>query len=55
MSRTAARLVLGFIAFVLVGWGVGELWLSIVGSADLDAVREIAAQRTATLTEQREW
>lgn len=50
MSHTATRLVLGFIALVLVGWAAGELWLSIVGSSDLDAVREIAAQRTTTLT-----
>ncbi len=51
MSRPAARLVLGLAIFLLVGWGVGELWLSVVGSADLNAVREVAAQRTAALTE----
>ena len=51
VSHLAARLVLGLIAFVLVGWGVGELWISIVGSADLNAVRDVAAQRTAALTE----
>jgi undecaprenyl-diphosphatase len=42
--------VLGFAVFVLVGWALGELWLSIVGPADLDAVRDVAAQRTAALT-----
>ncbi|MGO8905701.1 MAG: phosphatase PAP2 family protein [Solirubrobacteraceae bacterium] len=51
MSHPATRLLLGFAAFLLVGWAVGELWLSIVGSADLEVVREIAAQRTAALTE----
>lgn len=50
MTRSATRLILGFVAFVLVGWAVGELWLSIVGSADLEVVREVAAQRTAALT-----
>jgi membrane-associated phospholipid phosphatase len=50
VSHTATRLALGFVALVLVGWAAGELWLSIVGSADLDAVREIAAQRTSALT-----
>ena len=50
MSHPATRLVLGFLALVLVGWAVGELWLSIVGSGDLDAVRDVAEQRTATLT-----
>ncbi len=51
MRSTATRLVLGFVAFVLVGWAVGELWLSIVGSADLDEVRDVAAQRSAALTD----
>lgn len=43
--------MLGFAAFVLMGWAVGELWTSIVGSADLDEVRDVAAQRTAAVTE----
>jgi membrane-associated phospholipid phosphatase len=51
VSRPAARLVLGLVVFVLVGWGVGELWLSVLWSADLGAVRDVAAQRTAALTE----
>jgi undecaprenyl-diphosphatase len=42
--------MLGFLVFVLVGWGAGELWLSAVGSAELHAVRELAAHRTDTLT-----
>jgi undecaprenyl-diphosphatase len=51
VSNPAARLVLGFVALLLVGWGAGELWLSIVGSADRDAVTEVAAGRTAALTD----
>ena len=51
MSHPATRLVLGLVLFVLVGWGVGELWTSVVGSADLNAVREVAARRTVALTE----
>jgi undecaprenyl-diphosphatase len=51
VRSTAARLVLGFVAFVLVGWAIGELWLSIVGSADLDEVRGVAAQRSSALTD----
>lgn len=51
MSRPVAWLVLGLATFLLVGWGVGELWLSVVGSADLNAVPEGAAQHTAVLTE----
>jgi undecaprenyl-diphosphatase len=37
--------------FLLVGWGVGEMWLSIVGSVDLDAVRDVAAQRSRAFTD----
>ncbi|MGO8904477.1 MAG: phosphatase PAP2 family protein [Solirubrobacteraceae bacterium] len=51
MNHPVARLVAGLVVFVLLGWGVGELWTSVVGSADLNAVRDMAAQRTATLTE----
>ncbi|HEU0250052.1 MAG TPA: phosphatase PAP2 family protein [Solirubrobacteraceae bacterium] len=51
MIHPAARLVLGLAVFVLLGWGVGELWTSIAGSVELDAVRDMAAQRTATLTD----
>ncbi len=51
MSHPAARLVLGLAVFVLLGWAVGELWTSVVGSADLDVVREVAARRTVALTE----
>ncbi|MGA9283870.1 MAG: phosphatase PAP2 family protein [Solirubrobacteraceae bacterium] len=50
MNHPAARLVLGLALFVLLGWGVGELWISVVGSAELNAVRDVATQRTAVLT-----
>ncbi|HTB50729.1 MAG TPA: phosphatase PAP2 family protein [Solirubrobacteraceae bacterium] len=51
MSHPAARLVLGLAVFVLLGWGVGELWSSVVGSVELHALRDVAAQRTAALTD----
>ena len=51
MSHPAARLVLGLAVFVLLGWGVGELWTSVVGSAESNAVRDVAAQRTVALTD----
>jgi undecaprenyl-diphosphatase len=51
VSHPAARLMLGLAVFVLLGWGAGELWTSIVESVELDAVRDVAAQRTATLTD----
>jgi hypothetical protein len=51
VSHPAARLVIGLAVFVLLGWGVGELWTSAAGSLELDAMREVAAQRTAALTD----
>ena len=50
MRRTAPCLALGLVAFVLVGWGTGALWISIVGSGDEEAVRALAEGRTAALT-----
>ncbi|HTA14118.1 MAG TPA: phosphatase PAP2 family protein [Solirubrobacteraceae bacterium] len=47
----AARLVLGLAVFVLLGWGVGELWTSVVGSVELNAIRDVTAQRSAPLTD----
>jgi len=51
VSHAAARLALGLAVFVLLGWGVGELWNSIVGSVELNAARDVAAQRSVALTE----
>lgn len=50
MSYPAARLVLGLVAFVLVGWAAGALWTSLVGSGEVEAMRSIAEDRTAGLT-----
>jgi undecaprenyl-diphosphatase len=44
-------LVLGLAAFVLVGWLAGELWVSIIGSSEADAMRSLAEQRSQTLIE----
>jgi undecaprenyl-diphosphatase len=43
--------VIGLAVFVLLGWGVGELWTSAAGSLELGVMREVAAQRTAALTD----
>jgi undecaprenyl-diphosphatase len=51
VSHPAERLVLGLAVFVLLGWGVGELWTSVVESVELNAARDVAAQRTAALTD----
>ena len=41
--------MLGLAAFVLVGWLAGELWVSIIGSSEADAMRSLAEQRSQTL------
>ena len=46
----AARLLLGLVVFVLVGWAAGALWTSIVGSGEVEAMRNIAENRSAGLT-----
>lgn len=51
MSHAGARLLLGLLAFVLVGWGVGELLPSALASADLNAVRDVAAERSEIVTQ----
>jgi undecaprenyl-diphosphatase len=51
VSSRAALLALGFAALVLVGWAAGEIWLSLVGPVDLNAVRDLAAERSTALTD----
>lgn len=51
MSHAGARLLLGLVAFVLIGWGVGELLPSALVSADLNAVRDVAAERSEIVTQ----
>jgi len=43
------RLLLGLAAFVLVGWGAGELWTSVVGTLESEAMRHLAEERVDTL------
>jgi undecaprenyl-diphosphatase len=45
-----ASLALGFAVLTLLGWGAGALWIEVGGSADLEAVSELAGDRTAELS-----
>jgi undecaprenyl-diphosphatase len=42
-------LLAGFAAFVAVGWGAGELWTSVIGSLEVEAMRTLAEARTEPL------
>jgi undecaprenyl-diphosphatase len=46
VRRAAACPLAGLAVFILLGWGVGALWMSIVGSSEDDLMREISAQRS---------
>ncbi len=50
MRLPAARLALGLVVFVLVGWVAGALVTSLAGSGGLDVVRDVAGERSAGLT-----
>jgi undecaprenyl-diphosphatase len=50
-SSTGALLLLGLAGFVGLGWAVGELWLSVVGSLEADYMRTLAGERSAPLIE----
>lgn len=50
MRLPAARLALGLVVFVLVGWVTGALVTALVGSGGLDVVSDVASERSAGLT-----
>ena len=49
-TTLAARLLAAFLVLALIGWGLGELCTSLLTSADLHAVRDLAAERTPAAT-----
>jgi len=48
-ADTVGRLAGALIVLVLIGWGLGEVCESLLQSADLHAVRSLAADRSDTL------
>ncbi len=50
MGARAIALTVALIAFLLVGWGLGQLARSGMQQSDLDLVRDTAAVRTSLLT-----
>jgi membrane-associated phospholipid phosphatase len=47
VKRTAIQLAAGLVAFVLVGWGLGELWIRVGNTADMNMIRSVADWRPA--------
>src|SRR5262249_9683137 len=51
VNARAARLAVGFAVVLLLGWGLGELWLALADTAEADFMRGVAAQRGEALIE----
>ena len=51
MRRSGAYLLAGLVAFILLGWVAGEMWTSVVGSSEVQLMREIADQRSQAATD----
>lgn len=49
-ARPLRPVAVGLLAFLVVGWALGELAKSTTTSSDLDAVRDLAGERTSLLT-----
>ncbi len=50
MRHPLLRLAVGLVCFIVIGWGAGALWTSIVSSGELEFAQEVARQRSAALT-----
>jgi len=44
-ASLAARLLLGLVLLVAVGWAAGELWVASIGGKEADLMRELASER----------
>lgn len=49
-ARPARPVAGGLLALLVIGWALGELAKSTATSSDLDAVRDLASERTSLLT-----
>ncbi len=49
MRRAAIQLVVGLVVLVLIGWGLGELWVRIGNTADVNAMNSVVDWRTTTV------
>ena len=49
VTRAGFRLLVGLALFVAAGWAAGEAWISVIGSAEQDAMRRIAEERGEVL------
>lgn len=50
MRGRVSSVVLGLACFIVIGWGAGALWTSIVGRGDLELVQEVARLRSSELS-----
>jgi undecaprenyl-diphosphatase len=45
----AIQVLIGLAVFIAIGWAAGELWTSVVGSIEREAMRGLASERTEVL------
>jgi undecaprenyl-diphosphatase len=50
-GSVAARLLVGLLVLVLLGWAAGELWVASIGGAESSFMRSLAAERSQGLIE----
>jgi len=51
VRRAAIELVVGLVAFVLAGWGLGELWVRVGNTADVNAIKNVADWRPTAVVD----
>jgi len=49
VTAPATRLLLGLAGFVVIGWGLGEFWVTVSGSSEAETMRSLAEQRSQAL------
>ncbi len=50
-GSVAARLLVGLVVLVLLGWAAGEVWVASIGGAESSFMRSLAAERSQGLIE----
>jgi undecaprenyl-diphosphatase len=50
-GSVAARLLVGLVVLVLLGWAAGEAWVASIGGAESSFMRSLAAERSQGLIE----
>jgi undecaprenyl-diphosphatase len=50
-GSVAARLLIGLLVLIVLGWAAGEVWVASIGGAETSFMRSLAAERSQGLVE----